>query len=67
MKLDHRHCEEAKPTKPSSPCFVALDCFAEPVPGRRHSASKTRVTALLAPIRVPAMTAGQIEPYSIIH
>jgi len=38
-----------------------LDCFAELVLGRRHSVSKTRVNALLAPIRVLAMT---VHPHS---
>jgi len=35
-----------------------LDCFAAPVLGRRHSVSKTRVNALMAPIRVLAMPAN---------
>jgi hypothetical protein len=42
-------------------CFTPdLDCFAEPVIGRRHSASKTRVNALLAPTRWLAMTMGKV-------
>jgi hypothetical protein len=53
-----RHCEERSDEAIQfSACRAfGLDCFAEPVIGRRHSASKTRVNALSSPTRWLAMT-----------